>query len=94
MNDPKSSAAYANGAFMLIRREVYDALGGHERVRSEVNEDMHLARLTKRMGYRLQVIQNDDLYVTRMYATLGQTWRGWSRIFYGCLGTLRRLVTI
>jgi hypothetical protein len=61
-------------------------------VRTEVNEDMHLARITKQMGYRLQVIQNDDLYVTRMYATLGQTWRGWSRIFYGCLGTLRRLV--
>ena len=92
VNDPKSSAAYANGAFMLLKREVYEALGGHERVRAEMNEDMHLARLAKGAGYRLQVIQNQGLYVTRMYSTLGQCWRGWSRIFYGCLGTLRRLL--
>ena len=92
VNDPKSSAAYANGAFMLIRREVHQAIGGHEGVRTEVNEDMHLARLAKESGFRLQVIQNDDLYVTRMYSTLRQSWRGWSRIFYGCLGTLRRLL--
>lgn len=92
VNDPKRSSAYANGAFMLLKREVYESLGGHERVRTEVNEDMHLARLAKQNGHRLRVIQNDDLYVTRMYATLGQTWHGWSRIFYGCLGTLRRLL--
>ncbi|HUU85884.1 MAG TPA: glycosyltransferase family 2 protein [Phycisphaerae bacterium] len=92
VNDPRSPAAYANGAFMLIKRRVYDAIGGHERVKTEVNEDMHLARITKQMGHHLRVIQNDDLYVTRMYATLGQTWRGWSRIFYGCLASFRRLL--
>ena len=92
VNNPKHPAAYANGAFMLMKRETYQAIGGHERVRTEVNEDMHFARLAKQGGHRLQVIQNDDLYVTRMYSTLGQTWRGWSRIFYGCLATVRRLL--
>jgi len=91
VNDPKSSASYANGAFMLMRRDLYDAIGGHERVKTEVNEDMHMARLTKESGRRLHVIQNDDLYRTRMYANLGECWRGWSRIFYGCFGTFRRL---
>jgi len=92
VNDPKTSEAYANGAFMLIRREVYEALGGHEGVRTQVNEDMCLARLAKSGGHRLQVILNDDLYVTRMYSTLGQCWRGWSRIFYGCLDTPGKLL--
>jgi hypothetical protein len=91
VNDPKHPAAYANGAFMLMKRGVYEALGGHERVRTEVNEDIHLARFAKGMGYALRVITQRDLYVTRMYTSLGQIWRGWSRIFYGCLGSFRRI---
>ena len=91
VNDPRSSAAYANGAFMLMRRDVYDAIGGHNAVRAEMNEDIHLARIAKQGGFRLQVIQNDDLYTTHMYSSLAAAWRGWSRIFYGCLGTFRRL---
>ena len=91
VNDPGSSAAYANGAFMLMKRDVYDAIGGHYAVKTEINEDIHLARIAKQRGFRLQVIQNDDLYTTHMYASLGAAWRGWSRIFYGCLGTFRRL---
>ncbi len=91
VNNPNKSASYANGAFMLMKRTVYDAIGGHEVVKTEVNEDMHMARITKEKGLRLQVIQNDDLYTTHMYSSLTGAWRGWSRIFYGCLGTFRRL---
>ncbi len=91
VNDPKSKAAYANGAFMLISRPCYERIGGHERVKVEVNEDMHMARITKSLGMKLNVIQNDDLYVTRMYSTFRETWRGWSRIFYGCFGVFHKL---
>ncbi|UCG17534.1 MAG: glycosyltransferase [Phycisphaerales bacterium] len=91
VNDPKSRTAYANGAFMLMTRSCYDRIGGHECVKTEVNEDMHMARIAKAKGLSLRVIQNDDLYVTRMYASFVETWRGWSRIFYGCFGSFRRL---
>ncbi|MFH0982218.1 MAG: glycosyltransferase family A protein [Planctomycetota bacterium] len=91
VNDPRSSAAYANGAFMLMSRSVYEGIGGHEAVRTQLNEDMHMARIAKERGYVLRVIRNTDLYVTRMYASLGAAWRGWTRIFYGCLGSFRRL---
>jgi cellulose synthase/poly-beta-1,6-N-acetylglucosamine synthase-like glycosyltransferase len=92
VNNPKSKAAYANGAFMLMRRDCYEAIGRHEAVKAEFNEDMHMARIAKAMGKRLRVISNDDLYTVRMYGSLKATWAGWSRIFYGCFGTLRRLV--
>ncbi len=92
VNNPKTTDAYANGAFMLMKRTVYDSIGGHERIRNELNEDMHLARLAKQNGHRLFVVQNDGLYKTRMYASFHETWRGWSRIFYGCFGTFRRLL--
>lgn len=91
VNNPQSRAAYANGAFMLMHRKAYEAIGGHEAVRTQVNEDMHMARMAKREGLRLFVVQNRDLYKTRMYDSLKSIWNGWSRIFYGCFGTYRQL---
>lgn len=92
VNNPAVSTAYANGAFMLMPRAVYDKLGGHEPVKATLNEDMHLARRSKKLGLRLRVIRCDNLYSVRMYRGFRQIWRGWSRIFYGCLGTWPRLL--
>ncbi len=47
VNDPAKSNAYANGAFMLIRRDAYEKIGGHAAVRQCLNEDMHMAALVK-----------------------------------------------
>ena len=92
VNDPSRSAAYANGAFMLMKRSCYDAVGGHESFKTEVNEDVHMAIRAKAIGQRLRVVSNENLYAVRMYNSLKQTWHGWSRIFYGCFGNYRRLV--
>ncbi len=92
VNDAASSTAYANGAFMLMTRDAYDRIGGHEPVKTEVNEDMHMARRAKQAGLRLRVVPNDGLYCVRMYADLRQMWNGWSRIFYGCFGGYRKMV--
>lgn len=92
VNDPASSCAYANGAFMLMSRAAYEKLGGHEPVKATLNEDMHMARRAKQLGLRLRVIRGGDLYRVRMYSGLRQIWRGWSRIFYGCFGTLPKLL--
>ena len=92
VNDPTSSVAYANGAFMLLKREAYDAFGGHDAVRSALNEDMQMASLAKREGLRLGVLRGGDMYSVRMYSGLPQIWRGWTRIFVGCFGTLPRLL--
>lgn len=92
VNNPEKKTAYANGAFMLMSRACYDAIGGHERVRMELNEDIMMARWAKRAGFQLCVAQNEDLFVARMYPTLREAWRGWSRIFFGSLGTTRRIL--
>ncbi len=91
VNDPARPNAYANGAFILIRREVYEAIGTHEAVKDRLNEDMHMARLVKESGRRLRVVRGTGLYVVRMYTSLKQIVRGWSRIFYGTFGTPGRL---
>ncbi len=91
VNDPRKATAYANGAFMLLRRSCYEGVGGHLAVRAALNEDIHLARAAKRAGFQLRVCGNEGLYSTRMYRSIGEAWRGWTRNFYGCLETLPRL---
>jgi chlorobactene glucosyltransferase len=91
VNREGSPAAYANGAFMLVRRTMYEALGGHARVRDQLNDDIALAHLAKAEGYCLRIAGNADLVRTRMYGSARQAWNGWARNFYGTLRTPRSL---
>jgi len=49
------------GAFNMIRRPVYEALGGYAELRMEVLEDMRLGRRVKREGYAQRVAFGRDL---------------------------------
>ncbi len=82
-NDKYSSNAFANGQYILIRRDVYDAIGGHEAVRDKLSEDVALARQVKAKGLRPRVAWGVDLAAVHMYAGLANLLRGWSRNFYG-----------
>ena len=78
VSDPTSPAAAANGQYLLIRREVYDIVGGHAAVARAILEDVQLARLVKQAGYRLQFRQS-DVVSTRMYRSFGAMWEGWTK---------------
>jgi chlorobactene glucosyltransferase len=91
VNNPAKSNAYANGAFMLMKRETYEAIGTHQAVKQCLNEDMHMARIAKEKGLRLRVVRGAKLFSVRMYTNLKQMVRGWSRIFFGTFGTFKRL---
>ncbi|HUV69841.1 MAG TPA: glycosyltransferase family 2 protein [Terracidiphilus sp.] len=53
--DPRARDFIGVGGFNLIRREVYERLGGFEGLRMEVLDDMRLGWLVKRGGYQQQV---------------------------------------
>jgi hypothetical protein len=93
-NDPSSRTAYANGAFILIRRSCLYALGGHARVRAELVEDLRLAQWAKREGYRVHVVQSRGICVTRMYDSPSRFWRGWVRLFASGADSVQHLVRI
>ena len=78
VSDPASPAAAANGQYLLIRRDVYDTVGGHTAVAKAILEDVELAKLVKRAGYTLQ-FRMSDAVSTRMYRNLGQMWEGWTK---------------
>ena len=78
VSDPNSTVAAANGQYLLIRRDAYDAVGGHAAVAQAILEDVELAKRVKQAGYRLQ-FRLSDAVSTRMYRTFGQMWEGWTK---------------
>jgi chlorobactene glucosyltransferase len=82
VNDDNRQNAIGNGQYMLFRREAYDKIGGHYAVRDKIIEDYSLGRLLKRAGMRLRFVTASDALGVRMYASLGEIWRGWRKNFY------------
>lgn len=71
--------AIANGQFILVRRDVYEDLGGHEAVSGEVVEDLRLAQILCRMERTLTIRAAEDALATRMYSSLHDVVAGWSK---------------
>ena len=82
VSDPKSSAAAANGQYLLVRREIYEQSGGHAAVKSEILEDVELARRIKAHGGKLIFLPGAEWVRTRMYGSFGEMWRGWKKNLY------------
>src|SRR2546427_3640067 len=82
VNDDNRQNAIGNGQYMLFRREAYEKIGGHYAVRDKIIEDYSLGRLLKRAGMRLRFVTASDALGVRMYANLGEIWRGWRKNFY------------
>ncbi len=82
VNDPNSKDAIANGQFILIKRPVYDAIGGHERVKDQIVEDKAISEQVKWNGYRLIVANGYSVAKTRMYTSLPEMWEGWTKNIY------------
>ena len=89
VNDPLSSIAIANGQFILIRRAVYDILGGYARpeLRNTLLDDRDLANTIKQQGFRLMLEDGRDLVRVQMYRGLREAWQGWRKnAFLGSRG--------
>ena len=82
VNDPGRKDAIANGQFILIKRSVYDAIGGHESVKDNIVEDKAISEQVKWNGYRLIVADGYSLARTRMYTSLPEMWEGWTKNIY------------
>jgi chlorobactene glucosyltransferase len=79
VNSPKSSCAIAAGAFILMRARDFKALGGYERLRNTVIEDLRMAQLFKHNGRRIHFVPARGLLRTRMYTSAHELFEGLSR---------------
>jgi chlorobactene glucosyltransferase len=93
IDDPDMPDVTANGQFLLFRRDVYEAVGGHWAVRGEICEDKALARLVKRQAARFRLLSGEHLARTRMYRDLGALWNGLAKNAVEILGSGAASVT-
>lgn len=65
VRDPKARDHIGVGAFNLIRRSAYEAIGTYERLRLEVVDDIKLGESVKRAGLRQDIVCGPDLVSLR-----------------------------
>tara|TARA_Y100001934_G_scaffold112714_1_gene137885 strand:+ start:2451 stop:3596 length:1146 start_codon:yes stop_codon:yes gene_type:complete len=82
--DIKSDKALglAHGACIMVKSEVYFAVGGHTRVRTLLFEDTMLARTWRRSGYKSTCIDGSKLISVRMYETFNDIVTGFTKNYY------------
>jgi len=69
-NDSSSHVAILFGAFILVRRGVYEAVGGHAAVHGRLLEDRALASLFKGSGYRVRLLDGSERFTAEFAGTL------------------------
>ena len=94
VSDPNSPAAAANGQYLLITREAYDAVGGHAAIAAKLLEDVALARAVKKSGRKICFRFGGDAVRTRMYRTFAQLREGWMKNLVLLFPSPMRLATL
>jgi glycosyltransferase involved in cell wall biosynthesis len=63
--DPKTRDYIGVGAFNLVRRSVYDAVGTYRALRMEILDDMKLGKIVKAAGFTQRGVFGEDLISLR-----------------------------
>ena len=79
---PRVHDKIANGQCIFVSREAYDAIGGHGAVRDKVAEDLMLAQRMFASGRHVAVVLGAEQLSTRMYTSLDELLKGWSKNIY------------
>jgi chlorobactene glucosyltransferase len=72
----------AHGACVLVRRDKYEALGGHASVRNAITEDIRLAQLWRKHGERGVCLDGTGTVSVRMYRSFAEIWKGFQKNFF------------
>ena len=86
INDPGAPEAFANGQLILVRREGYDAVGGHAAIKDQILDDVRLAECFKRRGQAIGLRVAPWLFRVRLYRSLGVIFAGYSKNLYEGMG--------
>jgi hypothetical protein len=81
VSDPQAREYVGVGAFNLIRQDTYEKIGTHRAIRMRP-DDMKLAKLVKRHGFRQGVAYGTDLVAVEWHQTLQGAVRGLSKSMF------------
>ena len=82
--------AVGGGAGNLVRRAVYEEVGGHGALRDSVIDDVRLGYTVKSAGFRFGLVRAEDAVRVRMYRGFREVFDGFTKnaayIFQGATG--------
>lgn len=74
--DKQHKSGIGIGAFNLIKREVYEALGTHRSIAMRPDDDLQLGMRVKQLGYRQRLHTAKEILQVEWYPTLPEAIRG------------------
>ena len=86
VNDSGRPEAFANGQLIMVERNAYESMQGHQCVRSEILEDVRLAEQFKRRGFSAGMRVAPWAFQVRLYSSLGEIIRGYTKNLYEGMG--------
>jgi glycosyltransferase involved in cell wall biosynthesis len=85
VGDRRAKEHVGVGAFNLIRKDAYERSGTHRSIRMRPDDDMKLAKLLKRHGFRQGVAYGAGLISVEWHQTLPDAVRGLSKSMFSGL---------
>jgi hypothetical protein len=80
--------AVANGQFLIIKKSAYVKAGGHESIKSEVLDDIMLARQLLTFGFSGGVAEGSQVASCQMYKTAGALVNGYRKSLWNAFGSI------
>ena len=78
--------SFANGQFILFRKDFYDRINGHASVKGNIVADVWLCMAVKKAGGTVTAFNGTDAVSCRMYRNGKEVWEGFSKNLFAGLG--------
>ena len=79
INDPSKKIGMFAGSFFIIPKKIYDAIGTHDGIKSEIMEDAVLGQKTKDLKYQMKMVRGEHL-VDADFGGSNSVWQTLNRI--------------
>jgi chlorobactene glucosyltransferase len=77
--------SFALGQFVMLRSNVFRAVGGYEKIKGCLVDDISLVRNVKAGGFRTLFLDGKDFVTCRMYHGYREAFRGFAKSLYAAL---------
>ncbi|MGH9734695.1 MAG: glycosyltransferase [Candidatus Acidiferrales bacterium] len=85
-HNPKSRGYLGVGAFQMVRRSSYEAMGMHRKLRMEVIDDMKLGKLVKEAGFTSGAVRAGESVSVHWHDGVRNIVRGTTKNFFATSG--------
>jgi hypothetical protein len=82
------SMAVANGQFLIIKRDAYFQSGAHAGIKTEVLDDLMLARRLLKQGFKGGVAEASNIATCHMYKNSMELFKGYQKSLWKAFGSV------